>query len=65
MRILMKLMREWKFDNIIVCADSGGRNFRKEIYQEYKGKRKPVDNVRACNGHYSNWGRLGTHATYR
>lgn len=40
--IMMKLLDEHKFDNIIVALDSPGKKFRHQEYHNYKANRKEV-----------------------
>lgn len=41
--MLIKLMDEMNTDNVIITFDSGGKNFRHEIYSEYKSNRIDID----------------------
>lgn len=42
-KLLMKIRNNFKPDYIAVCFDYPAKNFRHQIYQEYKAHRKPLD----------------------
>lgn len=39
---LNRLLRDYKPDYVVVCADGGGETFRHRMYTEYKSNRKPA-----------------------
>ncbi len=41
--MLLKIMIDFEFDIIAATYDSGGKNFRHDIYNQYKATRKPID----------------------
>ncbi len=42
---LIKLFKDLKPDYIIACYDLPGQTFRDEVYEDYKGKRKKIDDA--------------------
>jgi DNA polymerase-1 len=42
-KLLLKIKNTYKPDYLVVCFDYPAKNFRHEIYPEYKATRKPID----------------------
>ncbi|MCR5177239.1 MAG: DNA polymerase I [Anaerovibrio sp.] len=40
--MLVKLITEWKPDTLVIAFDKGKKTFRNDLYNEYKGTRKPT-----------------------
>ncbi len=43
LNMIVSLQRKYSPDKLIVCFDAKGKNFRHDIYPEYKGNRPPSD----------------------
>lgn len=40
--MLLKLLEDWQPDYLVIAFDKGKKTFRNDLYQEYKGNRKPT-----------------------